>query len=37
VLVACARRATIPVLAPSLNAAVAASILLYEAYTRVLP
>jgi TrmH family RNA methyltransferase len=34
---ACSRRVTIPALAASLNAAVAASILLYEAYTRVLP
>ena len=33
----CSRRATIPALAASLNAAVAASILLYEAYIRVLP
>jgi TrmH family RNA methyltransferase len=34
---ACKRRVTIPALAASLNAAVAASILLYEAYNRVLP
>lgn len=34
---ACARTVTIPALAESLNAAVAASILLYEAYSRVLP
>ncbi len=34
---ACSSRVTIPALAASLNAAVAASILLYEAYTRVLP
>jgi RNA methyltransferase, TrmH family len=34
---ACQRRVGIPSLAPSLNAAVAASILLYEAYLRVLP
>lgn len=34
---ACARRVMIPALAASLNAAVAASILLYEAYIRVLP
>ena len=34
---ACQQRVTIPALAPSLNAAVAASILLYEAYNRVLP
>jgi TrmH family RNA methyltransferase len=34
---ACSRRVTIPALAASLNAAVAASILLYEAYMRVLP
>ncbi len=34
---ACSWRVTIPALAPSLNAAVAASILLYEAYMRVLP
>jgi TrmH family RNA methyltransferase len=34
---ACERRATIPSLAASLNAAIAASILLYEAYMRVLP
>jgi TrmH family RNA methyltransferase len=33
---ACSLRVTIPVLAPSLNAAVAASILLYEAHTRML-
>ncbi len=33
---ACQRSVTIPALAPSLNAAVAASILLYEAYFRVL-
>jgi TrmH family RNA methyltransferase len=33
---ACSRQVTIPALAPSLNAAVAASILLYEAYTRML-
>lgn len=33
---ACARTVTIPVLAESLNVAVAASILLYEAYSRVL-
>jgi RNA methyltransferase, TrmH family len=33
----CSRRVTIPALAASLNAAVAASILLYEAYIRVLP
>ncbi len=33
----CSRRVTIPALAASLNAAVAASILLYEAYMRVLP
>ncbi len=33
----CQRRVTIPALAASLNAAVAASILLYEAYSRVLP
>ena len=37
VVVACSQRVTIPALAASLNAAVAASILLYEAYTRVLP
>ena len=37
VVAACQRLATIPALAASLNAAVAASILLYEAYTRVLP
>lgn len=34
---ACETSVTIPVLAESLNAAVAASILLYEAYNRVLP
>jgi TrmH family RNA methyltransferase len=34
---ACKRRVTVPALAASLNAAVAASILLYEAYNRVLP
>ena len=34
---ACGSRVTIPSLAASLNAAVAASILLYEAYSRVLP
>ncbi len=34
---ACQQRVTIPSLAASLNAAVAASILLYEAYNRVLP
>ena len=34
---ACRRTVTIPALAASLNAAVAASILLYEAYNRVLP
>lgn len=34
---ACQRRVGIPSLAPSLNAAVAASILLYEAYSLVLP
>lgn len=34
---ACGGRVTIPSLAPSLNAGVAASILLYEAYARVLP
>jgi len=33
----CSLRVTIPALAASLNAAVAASILLYEAHTRVLP
>lgn len=33
---ACASRVTVPSLAPSLNAAVAASILLYEAHIRVL-
>jgi RNA methyltransferase, TrmH family len=33
----CQKRVTIPALAASLNAAVAASILLYEAYNRVLP
>ena len=37
VISACSRQVTIPALAPSLNAAVAASILLYEAYMRVLP
>jgi TrmH family RNA methyltransferase len=37
VVVACRGRVGIPSLAPSLNAAVAASILLYEAYSRVLP
>lgn len=37
VALACARAVTIPVLTESLNAAVAASILLYEAYMRVLP
>jgi RNA methyltransferase, TrmH family len=37
VITACQRSTTIPALAASLNAAVAASILLYEAYTRVLP
>lgn len=37
VVAACSRRVTIPALAASLNAAVAASILLYEAYMRVLP
>lgn len=37
VVVACSSRVTIPALAASLNAAVAASILLYEAHTRVLP
>lgn len=37
VLEACETRVTIPSLAASLNAAVAASILLYEAYSRVLP
>jgi TrmH family RNA methyltransferase len=36
VVAACSRQVTIPTLAASLNAAVAASILLYEAYTRVL-
>jgi len=36
VLVACETRVRIPSLAPSMNAAVAASILLYEAYSRVL-
>ena len=34
---ACARTVSVPALAASLNAAVAASILLYEAYMRVLP
>jgi RNA methyltransferase, TrmH family len=34
---ACDMRVTIPSMAPSLNASVAASILLYEAYSRVLP
>lgn len=34
---ACEARVRIPSLAPSLNASVAASILLYEAYSRVLP
>jgi len=34
---ACEMRVTIPSLATSLNASVAASILLYEAYSRVLP
>jgi RNA methyltransferase, TrmH family len=33
----CEMRVGIPSLAPSLNASVAASILLYEAYSRVLP
>lgn len=37
VISACQSAVTIPVLAESLNAAVAASILLYEAYNRVLP
>jgi RNA methyltransferase, TrmH family len=37
VIYACQQRVTIPALAASLNAAVAASILLYEAYNRVLP
>ncbi len=37
VISACSWQATIPALAASLNAAVAASILLYEAYSRVLP
>lgn len=37
VVFACQRMVTIPALAASLNAAVAASILLYEAYNRVLP
>jgi tRNA G18 (ribose-2'-O)-methylase SpoU len=37
VLRACEMRVGIPSLAPSLNASVAASILLYEAYSRVLP
>ncbi len=36
VVAACSRRVTISAIAASLNAAVAASILLYEAYTRVL-
>jgi RNA methyltransferase, TrmH family len=36
VISACQKSVTIPMLAPSLNAAVAASILLYEAYTRML-
>jgi TrmH family RNA methyltransferase len=36
VVAACSRRVTIPAIAASLNAAVAASILLYEGYTRVL-
>ncbi|QIN79040.1 RNA methyltransferase [Rubrobacter marinus] len=36
VAVACSLRVTIPVLAPSLNAAVAASILIYEAHGRML-
>ena len=34
---ACVSRVTVPSLAASLNAAIAASILLYEAYSRVLP
>ena len=37
VIAACSRRVTIPAFAASLNVAVAASILLYEAYMRVLP
>lgn len=37
VIAACQRRVTVPSRAASLNAAVAASILLYEAYTPVLP
>jgi RNA methyltransferase, TrmH family len=37
VLDACEMRVTIPSRAPSLNASVAASIMLYEAYSRVLP
>ena len=37
VISACQQRVTIPALVASLNAAVAASILLYEAYNRVLP
>ncbi len=37
VISACQKMVTIPALAASLNAAVAASILLYEAYNRVLP
>lgn len=37
VVLACSRRVTIPAFVASLNAAVAASILLYEAYMRVLP
>ena len=37
VIEACETRVTIPSLAASLNAAIAASILLYEAYSRVLP
>jgi TrmH family RNA methyltransferase len=37
VISACSRRITIPAQAPSLNAAVAASILLYEGYVRMLP
>ena len=36
VMAACSLKVTIPVLAPSLNAAVAASILLYEAHNRML-
>lgn len=36
VVLACRRRVTIPALAASLNAAVAASIMLYEAYSRML-